>query len=287
MFFFWDSFSGAGAYETLKSVKTKCIFLSLICVFGSFLDPTDSSSFQRARFWVKELQNCEEVCQLFGGWCARTVFDRFFLTVSSTVRSTCAAPKATWSKETEVFVRSTIMTLRTLLKVTTEVIPAVSVGKRAEIIYKKMTSGLANRTEQVVKCHRLQNVSCAGTSWMTHFVSLPSAEIGAQHFETSSKTGSNVGESRRACVNLVIVCQRILTWRAEWKRAHFYDRRSRLRWNGTPRRRSAPMQTLDEIIQDWKWRSKPLTAADELFQKVAEDYNNATFQYMTGEFSRR
>eukprot|EP00064_Thunnus_orientalis_P012722 superscaffoldBa00001987_g12757 len=26
---------------------------------------TDSSSFQRARFWVKELQNCEEVRELF------------------------------------------------------------------------------------------------------------------------------------------------------------------------------------------------------------------------------
>lgn len=75
-FFLGQFFWGGGLWNT--EVKTKCIFLSLICVFGSFLDPTDSSSFQRARFWVKELQNCEEVCQLFGGWCARTVFDRFF-----------------------------------------------------------------------------------------------------------------------------------------------------------------------------------------------------------------
>lgn len=28
-----------------------------------FSDLTDSSSFQRARFWVKELQNCEEVSE--------------------------------------------------------------------------------------------------------------------------------------------------------------------------------------------------------------------------------
>ncbi|KAG8008444.1 Ras-related protein Rab-24, partial [Nibea albiflora] len=28
-------------------------------------DLTDSSSFQRARFWVKELQNCEEHCKIY------------------------------------------------------------------------------------------------------------------------------------------------------------------------------------------------------------------------------
>lgn len=35
------------------------------CGIGHVLlsaDLTDSSSFQRAQFWVKELQNCEEVC---------------------------------------------------------------------------------------------------------------------------------------------------------------------------------------------------------------------------------
>lgn len=32
--------------------------------FVASSDLTDSSSFQRARFWVKELQNCEEVREL-------------------------------------------------------------------------------------------------------------------------------------------------------------------------------------------------------------------------------
>ncbi|XP_019729244.1 ras-related protein Rab-24 [Hippocampus comes] len=125
-------FSGAGSHETLKSVKTKCILLSLICVFWSFLDLTDSSSFQRARFWVKELQNCEEHCKIY----------------------LC--------------------------------------GTKSDLIQ-------GDRSLRQIDYHDTQDFA---------------EEIGAQHFETSSKTGSNV---------------------------------------------------------------------DELFQKVAEDYNNATFQYMTEE----
>lgn len=54
IFLFWTN--------SLSVVKT-CLLLvtEWVCVFS---DLTDSSSFQRARFWVKELQNCEEVSEL-------------------------------------------------------------------------------------------------------------------------------------------------------------------------------------------------------------------------------
>lgn len=44
-----------------KSWKTLHFYLKYVVVWLSHLDLTDSSSFKRARFWVKELQNCEEV----------------------------------------------------------------------------------------------------------------------------------------------------------------------------------------------------------------------------------
>uniref|UniRef100_A0A8P4GHC9 Ras-related protein Rab-24 n=1 Tax=Dicentrarchus labrax TaxID=13489 RepID=A0A8P4GHC9_DICLA len=93
---------------------------------------TDSSSFQRARFWVKELQNCEEHCKIY----------------------LC--------------------------------------GTKNDLVE-------ADRSIRQIDYHDAQDFA---------------EEIGAQHFETSSKTGNNV---------------------------------------------------------------------DDLFQKVAEDYNSTAFQYMTEE----
>ncbi|XP_054611439.1 ras-related protein Rab-24 isoform X2 [Dunckerocampus dactyliophorus] len=108
--------------------------ISRLCLIyaSGFVDLTDSSSFQRARFWVKELQNCEEHCKIY----------------------LC--------------------------------------GTKNDLVQ-------ADRSLRQIDYHDAQDFA---------------EEIGAQHFETSSKTGNNV---------------------------------------------------------------------DDLFQKVAEDYNNAAFQYMTEE----
>lgn len=56
---------------TKSSLVTPCLMAALnekhefafphLNQYFLFLDLTDSSSFLRAKFWVKELQNCEEV----------------------------------------------------------------------------------------------------------------------------------------------------------------------------------------------------------------------------------
>uniref|UniRef100_A0A3Q2XTY1 RAB24, member RAS oncogene family n=1 Tax=Hippocampus comes TaxID=109280 RepID=A0A3Q2XTY1_HIPCM len=131
------------SHETLKSVKTKCILLSLICVFWSFLDLTDSSSFQRARFWVKELQNCEEHCKIY----------------------LC--------------------------------------GTKSDLIQ-------GDRSLRQIDYHDTQDFA---------------EEIGAQHFETSSKTGSNVGESRHACkkIQTCVLAEETGVNLGQKKESYFYS----------------------------------------------------------------
>ncbi|XP_077448463.1 ras-related protein Rab-24 isoform X2 [Stigmatopora argus] len=131
----WDT-AGSERYEAMSRIYYRGARAAVVCY-----DLTDSSSFQRARFWVKELQNCEEHCKIY----------------------LC--------------------------------------GTKSDLIQ-------GDRSLRQIDYHDTQDFA---------------EEIGAQHFETSSKTGRNVGESQ--------------------------------------------------------------TPADthELFQKVAEDYNNAAFQNMTEE----
>ncbi|XP_061595151.1 ras-related protein Rab-24 isoform X2 [Cololabis saira] len=120
----WDT-AGSERYEAMSRIYYRGARAAVVCY-----DLTDSSSFERARFWVKELQNCEEHCKIY----------------------LC--------------------------------------GTKSDLIE-------GDRSVRQVDYHDSQDFA---------------EEIGAQHFETSSKTGNNV---------------------------------------------------------------------DELFQKVAEDYNNTAFQYMT------
>ncbi|XP_061905070.1 ras-related protein Rab-24 isoform X1 [Entelurus aequoreus] len=122
----WDT-AGSERYEAMSRIYYRGARAAIVCY-----DLTDSSSFQRAAFWVKELQKCEEHCQIY----------------------LC--------------------------------------GTKKDLL-------LEDRSLRQVDFHDVQDFA---------------EEINAQHFETSSKTGSNV---------------------------------------------------------------------DDLFQKVAEDYNNAAFQNMTAE----
>ncbi|RVE64214.1 hypothetical protein OJAV_G00144440 [Oryzias javanicus] len=55
----WDT-AGAERYEAMSRIYYRGARAAIICY-----DLTDSSSFQRARFWVKELQNCEELCKIY------------------------------------------------------------------------------------------------------------------------------------------------------------------------------------------------------------------------------
>ncbi|XP_026228822.1 ras-related protein Rab-24 isoform X1 [Anabas testudineus] len=122
----WDT-AGSERYEAMSRIYYRGARAAIVCY-----DLTDSSSFQRARFWVKELQNFEEHCKIY----------------------LC--------------------------------------GTKNDLVE-------GDRSLRQIDYHDAQDFA---------------EEIGAQHFETSSKTGSNV---------------------------------------------------------------------DELFQKVAEDYNNTALQYMTAE----
>uniref|UniRef100_A0A3Q4H709 RAB24, member RAS oncogene family n=1 Tax=Neolamprologus brichardi TaxID=32507 RepID=A0A3Q4H709_NEOBR len=119
--------AGSERYEAMSRIYYRGARAAIVCY-----DLTDSSSFQRARFWVKELQNYEEHCKIY----------------------LC--------------------------------------GTKSDLIQE-------DRSLRKIDYHDAQDFA---------------EEIGAQHFETSSKTGNNV---------------------------------------------------------------------DELFQKVAEDYNSTAFQYMTEE----
>uniref|UniRef100_A0A3B3BA55 Ras-related protein Rab-24 n=1 Tax=Oryzias melastigma TaxID=30732 RepID=A0A3B3BA55_ORYME len=55
----WDT-AGAERYEAMSRIYYRGARAAIICY-----DLTDSSSFQRAHFWVKELQNCEELCKIY------------------------------------------------------------------------------------------------------------------------------------------------------------------------------------------------------------------------------
>ncbi|XP_055036644.1 ras-related protein Rab-24 [Misgurnus anguillicaudatus] len=102
----WDT-AGSERYEAMSRIYYRGARAALVCY-----DLTDSSSFERARFWVKELQSCEEHCKIY----------------------LC--------------------------------------GTKSDVIE-------ADRSTRQVDYHDVQD-----------FVD----EIGAQHFETSSKTGKNVDE---------------------------------------------------------------------------------------------
>uniref|UniRef100_A0A8C3KAK9 RAB24, member RAS oncogene family n=1 Tax=Calidris pygmaea TaxID=425635 RepID=A0A8C3KAK9_9CHAR len=51
----WDT-AGSERYEAMSRIYYRGARAAIVCY-----DLTDSSSFQRAKFWVNELQNCEEV----------------------------------------------------------------------------------------------------------------------------------------------------------------------------------------------------------------------------------
>ncbi|XP_038564318.1 ras-related protein Rab-24 isoform X2 [Micropterus salmoides] len=55
----WDT-AGSERYEAMSRIYYRGARAALVCY-----DLTDSSSFQRARFWVKELQTCEEHCKIY------------------------------------------------------------------------------------------------------------------------------------------------------------------------------------------------------------------------------
>jgi len=55
----WDT-AGSERYEAMSRIYYRGAKGAIVCY-----DLTDSSSFQRARFWVKELQNCEEHCKIY------------------------------------------------------------------------------------------------------------------------------------------------------------------------------------------------------------------------------
>uniref|UniRef100_A0A671MJP3 Ras-related protein Rab-24 n=1 Tax=Sinocyclocheilus anshuiensis TaxID=1608454 RepID=A0A671MJP3_9TELE len=102
----WDT-AGSERYEAMSRIYYRGARAAIVCY-----DLTDSSSFGRARFWVKELQNCEEHCKIY----------------------LC--------------------------------------GTKSDLIE-------ADRSVRQVDYHDVQDFA---------------DEIGAQHFETSSKTGKNVDE---------------------------------------------------------------------------------------------
>ncbi|KAG1926127.1 ras-related protein Rab-24 [Pimephales promelas] len=102
----WDT-AGSERYEAMSRIYYRGARAAIVCY-----DLTDSSSFKRVRFWVKELQNCEEHCKIY----------------------LC--------------------------------------GTKSDLIE-------ADRSVRQVDYHDVQDFA---------------DEIGAQHFETSSKTGKNVDE---------------------------------------------------------------------------------------------
>uniref|UniRef100_A0A3B4AEQ6 Ras-related protein Rab-24 n=1 Tax=Periophthalmus magnuspinnatus TaxID=409849 RepID=A0A3B4AEQ6_9GOBI len=55
----WDT-AGSERYEAMSRIYYRGARAAVVCY-----DLTDSSSFQRAKFWVKELQNCEEHCKIY------------------------------------------------------------------------------------------------------------------------------------------------------------------------------------------------------------------------------
>uniref|UniRef100_A0A3Q3WNT0 Uncharacterized protein n=1 Tax=Mola mola TaxID=94237 RepID=A0A3Q3WNT0_MOLML len=55
----WDT-AGSERYEAMSRIYYRGARAAIVCY-----DLTDSGSFQRARFWVKELQNCEEHCKIY------------------------------------------------------------------------------------------------------------------------------------------------------------------------------------------------------------------------------
>uniref|UniRef100_A0A674N3U0 RAB24, member RAS oncogene family n=1 Tax=Takifugu rubripes TaxID=31033 RepID=A0A674N3U0_TAKRU len=164
----WDT-AGSERYEAMSRIYYRGARAAIVCY-----DLTDSSSFQRARFWVKELQNCEEVIEqvlyvLYHILKWETLKVGFFL---SSVNN---GPR-----------------LHTILFVALQQCKIYLCGTKNDLI-------TADRSLRQIDYHDAQDFA---------------EEIGAQYFETSSKTGNNV---------------------------------------------------------------------DELFHKVAEDYNNAAFQFMSEE----
>ncbi|KAL0994444.1 hypothetical protein UPYG_G00122360 [Umbra pygmaea] len=55
----WDT-AGSERYEAMSRIYYRGARAAIVCY-----DLTDTSSFQRAKFWVKELQNCEEHCKIY------------------------------------------------------------------------------------------------------------------------------------------------------------------------------------------------------------------------------
>ncbi|XP_065590687.1 ras-related protein Rab-24 [Cyrtonyx montezumae] len=55
----WDT-AGSERYEAMSRIYYRGARAAIVCY-----DLTNSSSFQRAKFWVNELQNCEEGCQIY------------------------------------------------------------------------------------------------------------------------------------------------------------------------------------------------------------------------------
>ncbi|TRY57118.1 hypothetical protein DNTS_023993 [Danionella cerebrum] len=73
----WDT-AGSERYEAMSRIYYRGARAAIVCYGTSLLytvfsgiswseqsDLTDSSSFERARFWVKELRNCEEHCKIY------------------------------------------------------------------------------------------------------------------------------------------------------------------------------------------------------------------------------
>uniref|UniRef100_A0A8B9TFE3 Ras-related protein Rab-24 n=1 Tax=Anas platyrhynchos TaxID=8839 RepID=A0A8B9TFE3_ANAPL len=55
----WDT-AGSERYEAMSRIYYRGARAAIVCY-----DLTNSSSFQRAKFWVNELQNCEEGCRIY------------------------------------------------------------------------------------------------------------------------------------------------------------------------------------------------------------------------------
>ncbi|KAM8993736.1 ras-related protein Rab-24 isoform 1-T1 [Ara ararauna] len=52
--------AGSERYEAMSRIYYRGARAAIVCY-----DLTDSGSFQRAKFWVNELQNCEEGCRIY------------------------------------------------------------------------------------------------------------------------------------------------------------------------------------------------------------------------------
>ncbi|XP_005992410.1 ras-related protein Rab-24 isoform X2 [Latimeria chalumnae] len=55
----WDT-AGSERYEAMSRIYYRGAKAAIVCY-----DLTDGSSFQRVKFWVNELQNCEEHCKIY------------------------------------------------------------------------------------------------------------------------------------------------------------------------------------------------------------------------------